>query len=97
MFLNLDKLEPNQSVSGLENIFEMQDESKSTLAVSNWQNFTRGCNKDLHKQALPSWAKVLQKCGGSAPGSKFTFYRWRLCKFSKAPALQNHSISLWLD
>lgn len=35
MSLNLDNLEPNLSVSGLENIFEMQDESKSTLAVSN--------------------------------------------------------------
>lgn len=33
MSLNLDNLEPNQSV--LENILEMQDESKSTLAVSN--------------------------------------------------------------
>lgn len=97
MSLNLDNLKPKQSISGLENIFEMQDESKSTLSVSNWQNLIHGCNKDLQKQALHSWAKVLQKCGGSAPGYKFTFYRWMLYKFSKAPALQKHSISLWLD
>jgi len=35
MSLSLDNLKPNQSVLGMENISEMQDEFKSILPVSN--------------------------------------------------------------
>lgn len=97
MSLSLDNLKLTQSVSWLENILEMHDESKSTPSISNQENIIGGCKRDLQNQALHSWAKVLQKSGGSASRSMFTFYKWGLYKLCIATALQNHIISLSLD
>lgn len=63
MSLSLDNLKPNQSVLGMENISEMQDEFKSILPVSNEQNSIHSCNMDLQKQALHSQANTMWKLG----------------------------------
>ena len=97
MSLSLDNLKLNQSASWLENVLEMHDESKLTFCISNRQNFICVCQRDLQKQALHSWNKVLQKSGVLASGSMFTFYFWGLYKLCIITALQNHNISLSLD
>lgn len=94
----LGQFKTSQSVSRLENVPAMRDESKTTLCMSNCQNFSGGCKRDLQKQVLHSWDKVLQKYGGSAWGeSTFTYYKWGLYKLCVAAALQNHNTSLSLD
>lgn len=75
----------------------MCDESKTTLCMSNYQNFRGGFKRDLQKQVLHTWAKMLQKSQGTVYGEfTFTYYKWELYKFCIAAALQNQSISLSL-